>query len=152
MLFILFQRICICFFLTWFLQCNLSTDQFFIIDENAVLKAVSDNSTDISDYCMNSRCGQNTICHVKRLVQYCTCKCGFGGNPYDGCNPLLPEKVIRGVGQFILNMSLPSWVSDEYIDEYISYLEETKFSQIYFNFTIVTQGSLFISSKKFMYV
>lgn len=39
------------------------------------------------DPCPNT-CGQNTDCSVWNHVPMCTCREGYGGNAFIGCNPL----------------------------------------------------------------
>ena len=113
----LIRNIYIWFSIILFIQCNQDNDRRFNFDENTVMKALSENTSVFTYYCLNSPCGQNAICHPKRLVQYCTCKCGFWGNPYEGCNPLVPAKVTRVFLQLIININtfLGIWRSSWWI-------------------------------------
>ncbi len=47
-------------------------------------------------YCLEKPCGENAECFSGKQIRYCSCRCGFYGDPLLKCEFLLPSKIWRG--------------------------------------------------------
>ncbi len=53
-------------------------------------------------YCIKENCGKNAECKLTDDGGFCVCKCGFSGDPYEGCELTDPKTVLLiKVGQIL---------------------------------------------------
>ena len=127
-------------------KCNNYLSRF---SEESFEKLLQENDQLYPNFCAKKPCGENSLCFDKGLTRYCRCKCGYSGNPSTGCYPLSPTKITRAEIRVNIQVSLPAWVTAEYLDIIMSNLAETHLAELYRNISIVVPGSAFITKTQY---